>query len=216
MSIGMVLTELFDDGGTLNIVLSDVIVAFMAIAFEQKENKRICIERLKREASGDPISVALLEQATTSNAVPISENLIAILNMAFARDIEAGMAATRATPSHFLDTATEDNKQQEEDRENTFIFVKGTQSGDGEKFSIRELLSPGVGIDRYTIAEGARFLRYSIAINTAKGYIFNNLSTNCCKLTYSRCCGRQTTEGIIVGGDSVGLHEAALMKVIGK
>ena len=53
-----------------------------------------------------------------------------------------------------------------------------------------------------------------------KGYLFNNLSTNCCKLTYARCCelpkhNQQATGGIIVGEDPVGLHEAAFMKVIG-
>eukprot|EP00581_Thalassiosira_minuscula_P001136 CAMPEP_0183734882 /NCGR_PEP_ID=MMETSP0737-20130205/45033_1 /TAXON_ID=385413 /ORGANISM="Thalassiosira miniscula, Strain CCMP1093" /LENGTH=804 /DNA_ID=CAMNT_0025968495 /DNA_START=326 /DNA_END=2740 /DNA_ORIENTATION=+ len=216
-SMATVLAELFDDGGTLDIVGSDVYVACMAIAMEQEEEKRRCIERLKMEAGDDPDVLSLLDQATTSNAVTLPASVLAIFNVAVTRDIESGMSAnSKAALS--LPFYTNSNNNKKEDRERAFIF-KRTQNKESEKFAIRELLSSKLDIDRYAIAEGARFLRYSIAINTAKGYLFNE-STNCCRLAYARCCempkhNQRAGEGVIDGDDIGGLHEAALMKVIG-
>jgi len=217
-SAAWVLAELFTSGGTLDIVASDVIIAFMAIGIEQEEEKQRCIERLKAEAGDDLASLALLEQATTSNAVPISRPLKALLKAAMARDIEAGMSSDSASLTAFLNATSVDNERG--DRRSSLLF-KGCHNEDGENFAIRELLSPAIHEDRYAIAEGARFLRNSIAINTTKGYLFNDLSKNCCRLAFARCCElpkyrRQGMgRGEIVGKGRIGMNEAAFMKVIG-
>mmetsp|Transcript_12963 Transcript_12963/g.24767 ORF Transcript_12963/g.24767 Transcript_12963/m.24767 type:complete len:553 (-) Transcript_12963:1095-2753(-) len=218
-SMASFLAELFSSGGTLDVVASDVIVAFMAIAMKQEEEKRVCIERWKEEAGEDGgADLPMLDQATTNEAVAISAPLKAFLNISAESDIEAGTSANRATPSDSFNT-TADNGNNKQKRRSAFIF-RGTRCDDDKNFAIRELLSTEFDVDRYAIAEGARFLRYSIAINTAKGYLFNNLSTNCCKLMYARCYempkhNRQKTGNNIIGNDPTGLNEAAFMKVVG-
>jgi len=233
-SMACVLAELFDDGGTLDIVASDIIAAFQGLSMEQEEKKRKSVERLKEEAKKsqneyNPDDVEMLDQATTSCAVVVTEPLKAILKMSLAMDVEAG---TNASSLFRSKKSTEEGSNNTEDkRENAFIY-KGSPIGDGERglqIAIRELLSPNIGIDRFSIAEGAHFLRYSIALNSFKGFLFTNLMTNCCKLTFAKYYelpkyrkeatalehSDDAPERVVIGENALGLHEAALMKVVG-
>jgi len=227
-SMSNTLAHLFDDDGNLDVVASDIIAALMAISMEQEEKKGEYVEQLKKHleksrSSGSSLDIDKLKQATTSRAVIITEQLNAILKVVLGGDIEAAdLCGGGSTP--VLPTSNDGNSE----GGNAFIFKEDKSDPDekGMHVVVRKLLSANNDTDRYLVAEGTWFLRYSIAINTWKNYIFMNLTTNCCKLTYARCYelpkyrkqGELDDGGpakAVIGENAFGLHEAALMKVVG-
>ena len=239
-SMARTLTDLFDDGGTLDIVASDVIAGLMAISLEQEEEKRRCIEQLKKDikASQHPEEAGGIDglgEATTSRAVVLTEQLKALLRIA-AGDVEAGKIVLGQDMASFLPNSTEpDGKTKESSSsvEGTKAKAKARDEACMYKtnkegrihLTVSQFLSPNIETDRYAIAQGSYFLKYSIAVNTWKNYVFMNLTTNTCKLAFARTCElpkhrrkRKVAGGfepVVIGENALGLHEAALLKVAG-
>jgi hypothetical protein len=231
------LTDLFDDGGTLDIVASDVIAGLMAISLEQEEEKRRCIEQLKKDikASQHPEEAGDIDglgEATTSRAVVLTEQLKALLRIA-AGDVEAGKIVLGQDMSSFLPNSTEGGGKTKESSSSEGTKSKAREEACMYKtneegrvhLTVSQFLSPDIETDRYAIAQGSYFLKYSIAVNTWKNYVFMNLTTNTCKLAFARTYelpkhrrSRKVAEDfepVVIGENALGLHEAALLKVTG-
>lgn len=228
-SMARTLAELFDDGGTLDIVASDIVAGLMAISLEQEDEKRRCIDQLKKDMKDQSGAEGIggLDEATTSRAAVLTEQLKALLRLTTG-DVEAGnIIIGHGVPSFLPGTSGVESKAGEpraNTREDAFMY-KTNEEG-RIKLAVSQFLSPDIDTDCYAVAQGSYFLRYSIAVNTWKNYIIMNLTTNCCRLAFARCCElpkyrrkredrEDYYEPVVIGENSLGLHEAALLKVVG-
>ena len=229
-SMARTLAELFDDGGTLDIVASDIVAGLMAISLEQEDEKRRCIEELKKDIK-DPQKaegIGGLDEATTSRAVVLTEQLKALLRLTTG-DVEAGkIILGQSVPSSLLPGTSGGESREEDAKEDTRedAFMYRTNEEGHIKLAVSQFLSPDIDADCYAVAQGSYFLRYSIAVNTWKNYVFMNLTTNCCRLAFARCYelpkySRKREDKdkhykpVVIGENALGLHEAALLKVVG-
>ena len=185
-SMARTLSELFDDGGTLDIVASDIVAGLMAMSLEQEDEKRRCVEELKKDMKNPRIGE--LDEATTSRAVVLTEQLKALLRLTTG-DVEAGnIILGRGVPS-FLPGSSGGESRAGDSKANTRkdAFMYKTNEEGHIKLAVSQFLSPDIDADCYAVAQGSHFLKYSIAVNTWKNYVFMNLTTNCCRLAFARC-----------------------------
>lgn len=195
--------------------------------------RRRCIDQLKMDikASQHPREAKDIDglgEATTSRAVVLTEQLKALLRITTG-DIEAGDILLGQDMSSFLSReCTSNGKSRAKGtdanaREDAFMYKKNQEGR--VKLTVSQFLYPDIDTDRYAVAQGSYFLRYSIAVNTWKNYVFMNLTTNCCRLAFARCYelpkyrrkrgGEEDYyEPVINGENTMSLHETALLKVV--
>ena len=168
-SMARTLPELFDDGGTLDIVASDIVAGLMAISLEQEEEKRKCIEQLKKDikATRETEVIDGLDEASTSRAVVLTEQLKALLRITTG-DVEVGnIILGQGVPSFLPGTSGGESRAgnpKTNTREDAFMY-KTNEEGH-IKLAVSQFLSPDIDADCYAVAQGSYFLRYSIAVNT--------------------------------------------------
>lgn len=201
------LREIFDDSDAMSLLKMPAGYLFVSDAVKNALGFLQSSDIENAQDSADDLKVSGKEQAQSSGGAKSTSN---------------------RTLSSMTTTVKASDPVDVSPRRKQSLFCKAVKEANGKRyeFSPRSILSPSYDDDRYRIAEGARFMRYSDAINTWKNYVFTHLLTGFCDLTLTACslkarrCRNQTSSAessasLVVDDFAFPLHEAALLKVVG-
>lgn len=213
-SISEALADLFQ-GWKLDIVPSDIKMGLHMLGLLQEERKQRKLKAVQaeldtfgREESEDQSDVIDL---ALRGIVEMSDALREVLNMT-ENNVGAGKSQNDREPGA---------------RQGLAYKAILDSAGLHHELSARDLVSPDSEADRYAIAEGSHFLKYSEAINTWKNFLFTRPATGCCELCFAEskllaARGRlackspsERIEAVTMDDNFFRLHQAAFLEAAG-
>ena len=214
--IAMVLADYFDDGGTLDIVASDIVVALLVLLRVQDERREECIMDVLEKAKGyqEEPDTSVKEGKHYSSVEEGEEfNLESFVD---AREEEKSTDSDESSIDSALArlALAELNLTSRHPLAETLVLQVGRTESSGRVYfrpTARAVLMANNPLDRLAIAEGARFMRYARAMYTWKMDLIEKPISSCTvfgtQLIRSICSKRNVN---VVGDNRFGFNDASL------